>query len=78
MAQPQLRGKLRSGTRGRERVFIRAIHTFMKGGELFIDYQLQISGRRTTAMKRACACRCGSQLPRNNAASVEAADNPPC
>ncbi|MEC5409359.1 SET domain-containing protein-lysine N-methyltransferase [Paraburkholderia sp. MPAMCS5] len=43
-----------------ERVFIRTIRTIREGGELCIDYQLQIEGRRTAGLRRAYACRCGS------------------
>jgi SET domain-containing protein len=41
-----------------ERVFIRAIRPVVKGTELFIDYQLQVEGRRTAAVRRSYACSC--------------------
>jgi SET domain-containing protein len=41
-----------------ERVFIRTIRPIGKGTELYIDYQLQIEGRRTAAIRRTYACRC--------------------
>jgi SET domain-containing protein len=41
-----------------ERVFIRTIRHVGKGAELFIDYQLQVEGRRTAAIARAYACCC--------------------
>jgi SET domain-containing protein len=41
-----------------ERVFIRTIHPVAKGTELFIDYQLQVEGRRTAAVRRSYACSC--------------------
>ncbi|SAL88122.1 nuclear protein SET [Caballeronia terrestris] len=43
-----------------ERVFIRAIRPIKKGGELFIDYQLQVEGRRTAELQRTYICRCGT------------------
>jgi SET domain-containing protein len=41
-----------------ERVFIRAIRPVAKGTELFIDYQLQVEGRRTATVRRSYACSC--------------------
>ncbi|WP_207000445.1 SET domain-containing protein [Trinickia mobilis] len=41
-----------------ERVFIRTTRPVRKGAELFIDYQLQVDGRRTAAITRSYACRC--------------------
>jgi SET domain-containing protein len=43
-----------------ERVFIRTIRPIGKGAELYIDYQLQIEGRRTAEITRAYVCRCGA------------------
>ena len=42
------------------RVFIRARADIMAGEELFIDYLLDIKGRRTAAVKELHACRCGA------------------
>jgi SET domain-containing protein len=41
-----------------ERVFIRTTQPILKGTELYIDYQLQVDGRRTAGITRAYACRC--------------------
>jgi SET domain-containing protein len=38
------------------RVFIRAIAGIMPGKELFIDYLLDVKGRRTAAVKKLHAC----------------------
>ena len=42
------------------RVFFRAIADIMAGEELFIDYLLDVKGRRTAAVKKLHACRCGA------------------
>ena len=42
------------------RVFIRALADIMAGEELFIDYLLDVKGRRTAAVKKLHACRCGA------------------
>jgi len=42
------------------RVFIAAKRTIRKGEELAYDYQLNIDGRVTKAMREAYACRCGA------------------
>ena len=42
------------------RVFIRALADIMAGEELFIDYRLDVKGRRTAAIKKLHACRCGA------------------
>jgi uncharacterized protein len=42
------------------RVFIRPIADIMAGEELFIDYLLDVKGRRTAAVKKLHACRCGA------------------
>ncbi|MHB9841632.1 SET domain-containing protein [Paraburkholderia terrae] len=41
-----------------DRVFIRTTRPIGKGAELFIDYQLQVEGRRTAAITRRYACHC--------------------
>jgi SET domain-containing protein len=41
-------------------VFIRALADIMAGEELFIDYLLDVKGRRTAAIKKLHACRCGA------------------
>ncbi|CAN7726736.1 SET domain-containing protein [Paraburkholderia hospita] len=41
-----------------ERVFIRTIRPIEIGNELYIDYRLQVEGRRTAEITRAYACRC--------------------
>jgi SET domain-containing protein len=43
------------------RVFIRALADIMAGEELFIDYLLDVKGRRTAAIKKLHACRCGAR-----------------
>ena len=43
------------------RVFIRTIADIMPGEELFIDYLLDVKGRRTAAVKKLHACRCGAR-----------------
>jgi uncharacterized protein len=42
------------------RVFIRAVKPIRPGAELFIDYRLGVEERRTAAVKRLYACRCGA------------------
>jgi len=42
------------------RVFIAAKRTIRKGEELGYDYQLNVDGRVTKAMREAYACRCGA------------------
>jgi SET domain-containing protein len=42
------------------RVFIRVRADIMAGEELFIDYLLDVKGRRTAAVKKLHACRCGA------------------
>jgi SET domain-containing protein len=42
------------------RVFIRALADIMAGEELFIDYLLDVKGRRTATIKKLHACRCGA------------------
>jgi SET domain-containing protein len=44
-----------------DRVFIRATRTIEEGAEIFIDYALDVEGRRTAALKRLYACRCGAR-----------------
>jgi uncharacterized protein len=44
-----------------KRVFFIALRTIHEGEELFIDYQLSVEGRRSAAIKRLYACRCGSK-----------------
>jgi len=41
-------------------VFVRALADIMAGEELFIDYLLDVKGRRTAAVKKLHACRCGA------------------
>jgi SET domain-containing protein len=43
------------------RVFIRALADIIAGEELFIDYLLDVKGRRTAAVKKLHACRCGAR-----------------
>jgi SET domain-containing protein len=43
------------------RVFIRALRRIRPGDELLLDYRLAVDGRRTAAVKRLYACRCGAQ-----------------
>ncbi|MGA7816853.1 SET domain-containing protein [Caballeronia sp.] len=43
------------------RVFIRALADIMAGEELFIDYLLDVRGRRTAAVKKLHGCRCGAR-----------------
>lgn len=42
------------------RVFISASHAICAGDEISIDYQLNVDGRRTAAVRAAYACRCRS------------------
>ncbi|GJH18424.1 SET domain-containing protein-lysine N-methyltransferase [Caballeronia novacaledonica] len=44
-----------------DRIFIYATRAIDEGGELFIDYQLDIEGRRPAALKRMYAFRCGAR-----------------
>jgi len=44
-----------------DRVFIRATRTIEEGAEIFIDYALDVEGRRTAALKRLYGCRCGAR-----------------
>ncbi|SAK56297.1 nuclear protein SET [Caballeronia temeraria] len=44
-----------------DRVFIRATRRIEEGAEVFIDYALDVEGRRTAALKRLYACRCGAR-----------------
>lgn len=44
-----------------DRILIRATRKIEGGRELFIDYQLDVEGRRTAALKRMYACRCGAR-----------------
>src|SRR5471030_2865426 len=43
------------------RVFIRALTDITVAEELFIDYLLDIKGRRKAAVKKLHACRCGAR-----------------
>jgi SET domain-containing protein len=43
-----------------DRIFIRATRKIEEGAEVFIDYALDVKGRRTAALKRLYACRCGA------------------
>ncbi|MDR5785238.1 SET domain-containing protein-lysine N-methyltransferase [Caballeronia sp. LP003] len=43
------------------RVFIRALRDIPVGAEIFIDYSLEVEGRRTAALKAAYACRCNAR-----------------
>ena len=47
-----------------ERVFIRTIRPIGKGAELYIDYQLEVEGRRTAAITRSYASRCRAAVCR--------------
>jgi SET domain-containing protein len=42
-------------------VFIRALADIVAGEELSIDYLLDVKGRRTAAIKKLHACRCGAR-----------------
>jgi SET domain-containing protein len=44
-----------------DRIFIRARRKIEEGAEIFIDYALDVEGRRTAALKRLYACRCGAR-----------------
>ncbi|WP_061171263.1 SET domain-containing protein [Caballeronia hypogeia] len=44
-----------------DRIFIRATRKIEEGAEIFIDYALDVEGRRTAALKRLYACRCGAR-----------------
>jgi uncharacterized protein len=44
-----------------DRIFIRATSKISPGTEIFIDYQLDIDGRKTAVLKRMYACRCGAR-----------------
>jgi uncharacterized protein len=44
-----------------DRIFIRATRKIEAGAEVFIDYALDVEGRRTVALKRLYACRCGAR-----------------
>jgi SET domain-containing protein len=44
-----------------DRIFIRATRKIEEGAEVFIDYALDVEGRRTAALKRLYACRCGAR-----------------
>ena len=52
------------------RVFIRALCNIEPDAELFIDYQLVVEGRKTSALKRLYACRCGSVACRGTLLAV--------
>lgn len=43
-----------------DRIFIRATRRIEAGRESFIDYALDVDRRRTAALKRLYACRCGA------------------
>ncbi|BBQ03475.1 SET domain-containing protein-lysine N-methyltransferase (plasmid) [Burkholderia sp. SFA1] len=43
------------------RVFIRALRDIPIDTEIFIDYCLEVEGRRTAALKAAYACRCDAR-----------------
>ena len=43
-----------------DRLFVFALKTIEAGTELCIDYNLQIDERKTKALKKLYACRCGS------------------
>ena len=42
------------------RVFFQALRDIEPGEELFIDYRLFVEGRKTLALKKLYACRCGA------------------
>ncbi|MFM0523097.1 MULTISPECIES: SET domain-containing protein [Caballeronia] len=42
------------------RVFFHTLRDIAPGEELFIDYRLFVEGRKSAALKRLYACRCGS------------------
>lgn len=42
------------------RVYIEAAIDITAGTELYLDYRLSVAGRRTAAVRRQYACRCGS------------------
>jgi len=44
-----------------DRIFMRATRKIEEGAEVFIDYALDVEGRRTAALKRLYACRCGAR-----------------
>ncbi|WP_327359398.1 SET domain-containing protein [Caballeronia humi] len=44
-----------------DRIFIHATRKIEEGAEIFIDYQLDVEGRRTAALRRMYACRCGAR-----------------
>jgi SET domain-containing protein len=44
-----------------DRIFIHATRKFEEGAEILIDYQLDVEGRRTAALRRMYACRCGAR-----------------
>ena len=46
------------------RVFFLALRDIKPGEELFIDYGLIVEGRKTAALKRLYACRCGADTCR--------------
>ncbi len=53
-----------------DRIFIRATRKIAEGREIFIDYQLDIDGRRTAALKRMYACLCGARQCRGTMLNV--------
>ena len=44
-----------------DRIFIRATSKISPGTEIFIDYRLDIDGRKTEALRQMYACRCGAR-----------------
>ena len=44
----------------KDRLFVVALQTIEAGTELCIDYNLQVDERKTKALKKLYACRCGS------------------
>lgn len=44
-----------------DRIFIHATRAIGEGAGLFIDYRLDVEGRRTVVLKRMYACRCGAR-----------------
>jgi uncharacterized protein len=44
-----------------DQIFIRATSKISPGTEIFIDYQLDIDGRKTEALRQRYACRCGAR-----------------
>jgi SET domain-containing protein len=53
-----------------DRLFVVALRSIEPGTELHIDYNLQVDGRKTRALKEFYACRCGAPVCRGTMLEV--------